>query len=250
MRQWIAFALIAGLSAPAIAQDRDRSGGDRPMRAERAERAERSERSEAREQRREERREQREMRVQRVAAEPTAVAAPPSGAAEQGRGGHQWGGDGIARQQRWRRTDGALMPRQREVRSVPDTTTTGAVPGTITTQHRSRDGRRWSGDHRRWDRHGWRGDRRYDWRRWRDHNRSTFRIGVYIDPFGWGYNRWGIGSRLYPHYYRSSYWINDPWRYRLPEVYGPYRWVRYHNDALLIDTWSGEVVDVIYNFFW
>ena len=98
MRQWIAFALIAGLSAPAIAQDRDRSGGDRPMRAERAERAERSERSEAREQRREERREQREMRVQRVAAEPTAVAAPPSGAAEQGRGGHQWGGYWIARE--------------------------------------------------------------------------------------------------------------------------------------------------------
>ena len=55
---------------------------------------------------------------------------------------------------------------------------------------------------------------------------------------------------MYPSYYRSNYWISDPWQYRLPPAYGPYRWVRYHNDALLIDTWNGEVVDVIYGFFW
>jgi len=28
------------------------------------------------------------------------------------------------------------------------------------------------------------------------------------------------------------------------------RWIRYYDDALLVDTWNGEVVDVIYNFFW
>ncbi|WP_409574764.1 RcnB family protein [Sphingopyxis sp. PET50] len=33
-------------------------------------------------------------------------------------------------------------------------------------------------------------------------------------------------------------------------AYGGYRWVRYYNDALLVDTYSGEVVDVIYDFFW
>ena len=51
-------------------------------------------------------------------------------------------------------------------------------------------------------------------------------------------------------FFGSRYWINDPWQYRLPEVYGPYRWVRYYDDALLVDIYSGEVVDVIYDFFW
>jgi Ni/Co efflux regulator RcnB len=55
---------------------------------------------------------------------------------------------------------------------------------------------------------------------------------------------------MWPSYFGSRYWISDPWRYRLPPAYGPYRWVRYHNDALLIDTWTGQVVDVIYHFFW
>ena len=31
---------------------------------------------------------------------------------------------------------------------------------------------------------------------------------------------------------------------------GPYRWIRYYDDALLVDTYSGEVVDVIHRFFW
>jgi Ni/Co efflux regulator RcnB len=51
-------------------------------------------------------------------------------------------------------------------------------------------------------------------------------------------------------FFGNRYWINDPWRYRLPEVYGPYRWVRYYDDVLLVDEYSGEVVDVIHNFFW
>ena len=32
--------------------------------------------------------------------------------------------------------------------------------------------------------------------------------------------------------------------------HGPYRWVRYYDDVLLVDIYSGEVVDVIYDFFW
>ena len=31
---------------------------------------------------------------------------------------------------------------------------------------------------------------------------------------------------------------------------GPYRWVRYYDDVLLVDIYSGEVVDVIHDFFW
>ena len=122
----------------------------------------------------------------------------------------------------------------------------GPVRTDVRTDHRryrDRDGRD------RWTNH-WRNDRRYDWRHHRDRNRFIFRIGFYSDPFGYGYRRFGAGSFLYPNYYQSNYWINDPWQYRLPPAYGPYRWVRYHSDALLIDTYSGEVVDVIHGFFW
>lgn len=107
---------------------------------------------------------------------------------------------------------------------------------------RDRDGHRWSGD--------WRRDHRYDWRSHRHRHGSLFRIGRYYDPYGWGYRRWSIGFSLWPSYYGSNYWLNDPWMYRLPPVYGPYRWVRYYDDALLVNIYTGEVVDVIHNFFW
>jgi hypothetical protein len=74
----------------------------------------------------------------------------------------------------------------------------------------------------------------------------------YVPPrgFGWGYRSFSIGYQLDRFFYAPNYWINDPWEYRLPPVYGPYRWVRYYNDALLVDIDTGEVVDVIQNFFW
>jgi len=96
----------------------------------------------------------------------------------------------------------------------------------------------------------WRHDNRYDWRNWRNRHRSWFNLGFYYDPFGWGYNPFQIGWRMWPSYYGSSFWINDPWQYRLPYAPAGTRWVRYYDDAVLVDMWSGEVVDVIYNFFW
>ena len=96
----------------------------------------------------------------------------------------------------------------------------------------------------------WRDDRRYDWNNWRKRNRWLFNLGFYRDPFGWGYQPYQIGWRMWPSYYSSQFWLNDPWRYRLPYAPAGYRWVRYWDDAVLVDTWSGQVVDVIHNFFW
>jgi hypothetical protein len=96
----------------------------------------------------------------------------------------------------------------------------------------------------------WRHDHRYDWQDYRRHHRSRFHIGFYYDPFGWGYFPYQIGWRLWPSYYSQNYWISDPWMYRLPYAPPGYRWIRYWNDALLVDTWTGEVVDVIPSFFW
>jgi hypothetical protein len=96
----------------------------------------------------------------------------------------------------------------------------------------------------------WRHNNKYDWQHWRRHHHSWFHLGFYYDPFGWGYSPYSIGWRMWPAYYGSRYWIQNPWYYRLPYAPPGYQWIRYYNDALLVDTWSGEVVDVIYNFFW
>ncbi|SNT12873.1 regulator RcnB of Ni and Co efflux [Sphingomonas laterariae] len=113
-----------------------------------------------------------------------------------------------------------------------------------------RDDRRWSnnGD---WDRR-WRNDGRYDWERYRFSNRQLYRVPRYYPPRGHGYDyrRWSYGYRLPPYYYGQSYWISDPWHYRLPPAYGAYRWVRYYDDVLLIDITNGIVRDIIYSFFW
>ena len=101
----------------------------------------------------------------------------------------------------------------------------------------------------RW-RRDWRQDRRYDWRRHRDYDRSRFHLGIYVDPFGWRYRDYDIGWRLPGRFYSSRYWVHDPWYYRLPPVGGPYRWVRYYDDVLLVDLRSGRVLDRIRGFFW
>lgn len=109
---------------------------------------------------------------------------------------------------------------------------------------------RWA-DQRRWDR-DWRRDSRYDWQRYRSSNRGIYRMPRYYAPYGWnsGYRSFSIGVVLSSGLYGRDYWISDPGYYRLPPAYGYLRWVRYYDDALLVDVRDGYVVDVIRNFFW
>ncbi|MFV0622388.1 RcnB family protein [Sphingomonas sp. ac-8] len=106
-------------------------------------------------------------------------------------------------------------------------------------------------DRRAWSR-SWRNDRRYDWNGYRQANRTVYRLPRYYPPSGYhyGYRRFSVGLTLGSMLYGSGYWINDPYSYRLPPADGPYRWIRYYNDALLVDLDSGEVVDVVYDLFW
>lgn len=117
--------------------------------------------------------------------------------------------------------------------------------------NRRADNRRdWNDSNRRWNR-DWRHDQRYDWNRYRNSNRHVYRVGRYNAPYrNYVYRRVSIGFALSPLFYSNRYWINDPWQYRLPPVHGPYRWIRYYDDALLVDIYTGEVVDVIHSFFW
>jgi hypothetical protein len=124
----------------------------------------------------------------------------------------------------------------------------------------SRDGRtdryndRYSGrrDDRRssWNR-SWRNDSRYDWQRYRYSNRNLFRSGSYYAPYrGYRYNRLSIGIVLDSLFYSNRYWLSDPWQYRLPAAPYGTQWVRYYDDVVLVDVYTGEVLDVIENFFW
>jgi hypothetical protein len=112
------------------------------------------------------------------------------------------------------------------------------------------DGRRYDNRGGAWNR-GWRNDTRYDWNRNRLANRSAYRLPRYYAPSGWGqgYRRFSVGVSLSSILFSRNYWIDDPYAYRLPEAYGPYRWVRYYDDALLVDVRTGQVVDSVYGIF-
>jgi Nickel/cobalt transporter regulator len=117
-----------------------------------------------------------------------------------------------------------------------------------------RNGGNWqgrNGNGGNWNRN-WRQDHRYDWNGYRSRNRNAFHLPRYYAPYGWdyGYRRFSTGFILSSMLYGENYWIDDPYYYELPPAYGPYRWVRYYNDALLVDIYTGEVVDTVYDIFW
>jgi hypothetical protein len=109
---------------------------------------------------------------------------------------------------------------------------------------------RWQGQ-RQWN-NSWRRDNRYDWQGWRYTNRDVFRLPRYYAPYGYnyGYSRFSIGAYIDTILFGATYWIDDPYRYRLPPAYGNMRWIRYYDDALLIDIRDGYVVDVVHDVFW
>lgn len=115
-----------------------------------------------------------------------------------------------------------------------------------------REGRR--GDRRNWRNdwnRGWRNDNRYNWGYWRGQNRNRYRLSPYYSPYrNWSYRRFSVGLFLDSLFYSQRYWIGDPWQYRLPAAPYGTQWVRYYNDVVLVDVYTGEVIDVIHDFFW
>ena len=107
------------------------------------------------------------------------------------------------------------------------------------------------GNRTAWNRN-WRQDNRYDWNRRRQYDRNAYHLPRYYAPSGWnyGYRRFDIGFTLSAILFNRNYWIDDAGYYGLPDAYGEYRWVRYYNDALLVDIYTGEVVDTVYGSFW
>ena len=77
----------------------------------------------------------------------------------------------------------------------------------------------------------------------------AYRVGPYHPPEGWRNQRWAYGQILPRAYWGSQYYIGDYWLFGLEVPPGGYEWVRSGDDALLIDSNTGEILQVEYNVF-
>ncbi len=77
-----------------------------------------------------------------------------------------------------------------------------------------------------------------------------FNAGTYRAPQGYSYRRWSYGQNLPAIYFGRNYWINDYNSYDLIAPPYGYVWVRFGPDALLINEYSGEIVQVDYGVFY
>jgi len=77
----------------------------------------------------------------------------------------------------------------------------------------------------------------------------SYHIGPYHRPAGWSAHHWGYGEVLPRAYWTPQYLIADYWLFALEVPPAGYEWVRDGNDALLISTDSGEILQVEYGAF-
>ena len=77
-----------------------------------------------------------------------------------------------------------------------------------------------------------------------------FNAGTYRAPQGYSYRRWSYGQNLPAIYFGRNYCINDYNSYDLIAPPYGYVWVRFGPDALLINEYSGEIVQVDYGVFY
>jgi Ni/Co efflux regulator RcnB len=77
-----------------------------------------------------------------------------------------------------------------------------------------------------------------------------YRVENYRWRKGYSYRRYGYGQRLPRNYYGRDFWLTNFFFYGLFAPPDGYIWVRYGPDALLIDEYTGEIVQVRYNMFY
>jgi len=77
-----------------------------------------------------------------------------------------------------------------------------------------------------------------------------YRGGAYRGPSDYSYRRWTFGENLPAMYFVSEYLISDYSDYGLQYPPEGCEWVRYGDDALLIDDETGEILEVVYGQFY
>jgi Ni/Co efflux regulator RcnB len=76
-----------------------------------------------------------------------------------------------------------------------------------------------------------------------------YSIGPYHPPAGWTARRWVYGQILPRAYWAPQYVLADYWLFSLEVPPGGYEWVRDGADALLVNTATGEILQVEYGVF-
>ena len=79
---------------------------------------------------------------------------------------------------------------------------------------------------------------------------QRFHFGSYVRPSGWYAHRWTFGEFLPAFFFARNYWILDWGNFYLDAPPPGTVWVRVGDDALLIDEYSGEVIEVVYGVFY
>lgn len=83
----------------------------------------------------------------------------------------------------------------------------------------------------------------------RDRSYVAVRAPRFVYPRGYSYRRWSVGAFLPLLFLSDLYYVD--WEYLgLPPPFRDTEWVRYGSDALLVDVYTGRVLDVAYGVFY
>ena len=77
----------------------------------------------------------------------------------------------------------------------------------------------------------------------------SYHVGGYRRPAGWVARRWGYGQILPRPYWAAPYILADYWLFALEVPPVGYEWVRDDSDAILVNTSTGEILQVEYGVF-
>jgi Ni/Co efflux regulator RcnB len=267
----LAALLLAGASTAALAQDRDRADrGDRPQAQDRQQnrQAPQGGRAPAG---------QAAAPAAHAPAAPAAQQAAPARSFERHDGPNRDGGAQRFQGQGQRFQGGAPAP----TAPAPQRFDRGGAPGPgaqrqFDQQRGPREVIPPTGDRGQFDRRGGgqvdrrdggradaRGDHRDGVNPWRGGERwqpgrappvfwsqNRYRIGGYRAPYGYYVRAWGFGEFLPRGWYGQDYWVGDFLDYGLPYPPPGYEWVRVGGDALMIDRYTGRIVQVVRGIFW
>jgi hypothetical protein len=99
----------------------------------------------------------------------------------------------------------------------------------------------WNQYHRNFD------PRPYQWNQYADH---SYRWQPYQPPRGWYDRRWAYGQILPAPFWARNYWLGNYWNFGLIDPPYGYVWVRYGNDALLVNVITGRILGSVYWLFY
>ena len=79
---------------------------------------------------------------------------------------------------------------------------------------------------------------------------QRYHNGTYVSPQGWHYQRWTYGQVLPAMFWAQNYWISSWANFGLMAPPFGYQWVRYGNDAILVEASTGQILQVQYGVFY